>query len=401
MTRFSTIVRLVPLGSSSAMTLFPIVTKTISDIERCNIYVDAKCTDNYPLNVSLFKLFLADQKSLKPIVKHPCDPIRDLILFFNIVHIIKSVRNNWLNLKDCEKFFIFPKFTECKPHDYTYTENMPPNNLRVSINTSELAIDTSSFSNTLYPTICYSTFQDIRTLFNSDKCNLFKRAPRLTSKACWPSSLERQNVNLALRVFYESTSAGLLAYNLEKNIVDKTQTVEFLKLINDVWKMFNVNWVGKNICFNDEMSAPLCLNDSRLLFLKNFVSWLECWRALPTTKGKLSPQTFKSFIHTCKALPLLLELICTKYGFKYLLTSRIQNDALEHHFGLYRQMSGSQYHISYRQILESECRLQLSNILKLFQIRRESDTMERPTSLLEYLSTFFHSNDDEHALVLM
>ena len=323
-----------------------------------------------------------------PIVKHPCDPIRDLILFFDIVHIIKSVRNNWLNLKDYEKVFIFPKFIECKPHDYTYAENIPPNNLRVSINISKLGIDTSSFSNSVYPTICYSAFEDIRTLFNSDKYNLFKRAPKLTSKVCWPSSLERQNVKLALGVFNESTSAGLLAYNLEKNIVDKTQTVEFLKLINDVWKIFNVNWVGKNIRFNDEMSAPLCLNDSRLLFLKNFVSWLECWRALPTANGKLSPQTFKSFIHTCKALPLLLELICTKYGFKYLLTSRIQNDPLEHHFGLYRQMSGSQYQISYCQILESERRLQLSNILKLFLIKTQSDTIERPTSLLEYLSTF-------------
>ena len=90
---FSTIVRLIPLVSSSATTLFPIVTKTISDIESCNMYVDAICTDNYPLNVSLFKLFSADQKSLLPIVKHPCDPIRDLILFFDIVHIIKSVRN--------------------------------------------------------------------------------------------------------------------------------------------------------------------------------------------------------------------------------------------------------------------------------------------------------------------
>ena len=58
-------------------------------------------------------------------------------------------------------------------------------------------------------------------------------------------------------------------------------------------------------------------------------------------------------------------------------------------------MSGSQYHISYCQILESERRLQLSNILKLFQIKTQF--IEKPTSLLEYLSTFFHSNDDEHA----
>ena len=53
-TKFSTIVRLVPLGSSSAAALFPIVSKTISDIESCNLYVDAVCTDNYPLNVTCF-----------------------------------------------------------------------------------------------------------------------------------------------------------------------------------------------------------------------------------------------------------------------------------------------------------------------------------------------------------
>ena len=142
------------------------------------MYVDAICTDNYPLNVTLFKKFSADQKSLLPTVKHPCIPIRDLILFFDIVHIIKFVRNNWLNLKDYETVFIFPKFIECKPHDYTYAENIIPNNLRVSINISKLGIDTSSFSNSMYPTICYSAFEDIRTLFNSDKYNLFKRAPK-------------------------------------------------------------------------------------------------------------------------------------------------------------------------------------------------------------------------------
>ena len=84
MTKFSTIVRLVPLGSSSATGLFPIISKTISDIENCNIHVDAICTDNYPLNVSLFKLFSPNQKSLLPKVKHPCDPNREQIFFLTL-----------------------------------------------------------------------------------------------------------------------------------------------------------------------------------------------------------------------------------------------------------------------------------------------------------------------------
>ena len=63
---------LVPLGSSSAADLYPIITKTICDIESCDLFVEAICTDNYPLNVSLFKLFSLDGKVLQPQVVHPC-----------------------------------------------------------------------------------------------------------------------------------------------------------------------------------------------------------------------------------------------------------------------------------------------------------------------------------------
>ena len=214
----------------------------------------------------------------------------------------------------------------------------------------------------------------------------------MTSKACWPSSLERQNVNLALEIFHESTSVGLLALNIERESISKNQTVDFLKLINDIWKMFNVNWVGKGIRFNDDFSRPLSPNDSRILFLLNVVNWLDCWHNLLTVKGKLSPKTtFTSLKHTCNALPLLVDMLCIKYGFQYLLTSRIQNDPLEYHFGLYRQMSGSHYQISYSQILESEGRLQLSNILKLFDIKTKSDTIHKP-SLMEYLNTLSSGN---------
>ena len=73
-TKFSIIVKLVPLSSRSAAALFPIVIKTISDIESCNLYVGAVCTDNCPLNVSLYKLLSPNHKTLLPEVIHPCDP---------------------------------------------------------------------------------------------------------------------------------------------------------------------------------------------------------------------------------------------------------------------------------------------------------------------------------------
>ena len=209
----------------------------------------------------------------------------------------------------------------------------------------------------------------------------------MTSKACWPSHLERQNVKLALKVFNGSTAAGLSSFNHEYKTGGVNQTVEFLNLINTIWDIFNVNWVGKDIRFNNPNLAPLRSSDQRLSFLEKVVKWLDTWRAIPTSNGKLSLQTFTSFKHTCIALPLLVRRLTVECGFEYLLTSRIQNDPLEHHFGLYRQMSGSNYSMSYSQVLESERRLKLSNILKFFYIKQQTDTVS-----LKDLRTFSEDN---------
>ena len=56
-------------------------------------------------------------------------------------------------------------------------------------------------------------FQDIMLLYKNEQSSLIKQAHRLTSKACWPTMLERQNVNLALKIFDTSTYAALSIYN--------------------------------------------------------------------------------------------------------------------------------------------------------------------------------------------
>ena len=222
---YSTIVRLIPLGSSSADILFPIVKNIISDIEACNLYVEAICTDNYPLNVSLFKLFSDVQKYLQPIVTYPCHHTRSLILFFDIVHIIKSIRNNWLNLADYEKTFEFPSFNDCLDGCSNYEPSYK--GFCVSFPVKNLVVNTHVHPS-IYPKVCTATFDDLRMLFKSEISNILKRAPKLTSKACWPSRLESQNVNLALKIFHESTYCGLTSFKIEKNIIDNNQTVEFL-----------------------------------------------------------------------------------------------------------------------------------------------------------------------------
>ena len=175
MNKFSTIVRLVPLGSSSARELYPIVKNTICDIESCNLFVEAVCTDNYPFNVNLFKIFSHASGTLHPKVKHPCNPTRNLILFFDIVHIIKSIRNNWLNLKDYDRTFIFPKFEDCTQ---TLTNVIYPscNQLIISIPITNVNLNPIELTSSLYPSFSYAVFEDLRNMYKADKFSVIKRA---------------------------------------------------------------------------------------------------------------------------------------------------------------------------------------------------------------------------------
>ena len=300
------------------------------------------CTDNYPLNVSFFKLFSTDNKTLTPTVIHPNDPERKLFLIFDFVHIIKSIRNNWLNLKDYERAFAYPNPLIFPNFDDAHKLNI-------------------------------AQFQDVRLLYKNEQTSVFKQAHRLTAKACWPTNLERQSVNLALKIFDTSTLTALSIYNSKRTDFESRRTCEFLDIIIKVWKIFNVNTTHKHIRLNDELSKPLHYSDERLNFPRLIINWLARWRSREGKHGKLSPQTFTSFSHSCLALIEIVNHLTHNCGFDYVLTSRLQNDPIEHHFGLYRMMSGAQYHVTLTQILESERRIKLSSILKSFSKTQESD----------------------------
>ena len=273
---------------------------------------------------------------------HPNDPERKIFLLFDFVYIIKSIRNNWLNLNDYERTFVYPN-----------------------------PLIFPNFEDTLKLNI--AQFQDVRSLYKSEQTSIFKQAHRLTAKACWPSMLERQNVNLSLKIFDTSTLAALSIYNSKRTDSDSRRTCEFLHIIINVWKIFNVNTTHKHFRLNDQLSKPLRYNDERLNFLRLIINWLARWRSREGKHGKLSPQTFTSFSHSCLALIEIVNHLTLNCGFDYVLTSRLQNDPIEHHFGLYRMMSGAQYHITFTQILESERRIKLSSILKSFSKKQESD----------------------------
>ena len=150
-------------------------------------------------------------------------------------------------------------------------------------------------------------FQDIRSLYKSDQHSVIKLAPRLSAKACYPSNFERQNVNLALKVFDESTVGALRIFPISHPTIE-SNTADFVNLVLNIWKIFNFNVPKKDVRLKDEFSKILEFNDSRFPFLSRVVDWLERW-SRSDRKGKLSAQTFTSFKHSCLALPKIVNYL--------------------------------------------------------------------------------------------
>ena len=160
--------------------------------------------------------------------------------------------------------------------------------------------------------------------------------------------------------------------------------------------MCNIHSPGKDIRLRDPDLKVFQLEDDRFVFFSKFVSWLQDWRNFSCSgrAGKLSSQTFISLIHTCQVIPKIVNYL-TSYdcGFSYVLTGFLQNDSLEKHFGVYRFMSGCNYNISICQILESERRIKLPNILKLYRVQDS----KFETSLKEFVNTFSCEMEPDNA----
>ena len=83
------------------------------------------------------------------------------------MHILKCIRNNWINLKKIKRTFTFPGFND-------------------------------------YNEIFRASFAELEHVYEMEKSLTIKQAYRLSWKALYPHSIERQNVKLALPIFNES-----------------------------------------------------------------------------------------------------------------------------------------------------------------------------------------------------
>jgi hypothetical protein len=284
----------------------------------CGLKIISIISDNNRINRNMFQKFSANGNipfNLEGVPVH---------VFYDTVHIFKNIRNNWINLKDSEKTFIYPSFE----NDSVYR----------------------------------AKFSVIRNLYKKEVNLVVKKAPNLNYKTCYPTHFERQNVKLVANVFNEKTIAALNS--------DDIETVDFIKIILKWWTIVNIkNKLISTIKLNNDAKPFNNVGDERFEFLEKFLKWLEQWKQISYGQGFLTLDTYHALSHTTRSLISLIKFSLLSLNVNYVLTGKFQTDNLERTFGKYRNLSGSNYNVSVQQVMEAEHKIRLNKLLGIQSAR--------------------------------
>ena len=105
MSKNKDIVSLVPVAKMTGNYLFELITKVVINVTNAGFTVNSVISDNNVINRKAFML-LSKTNSLQSYFLNPVNNSRIYILF-DSVHILKCIRNNWLNVKSNDKTLVF------------------------------------------------------------------------------------------------------------------------------------------------------------------------------------------------------------------------------------------------------------------------------------------------------
>ena len=289
----------------------------ISSLSKAGFNVRGVVTDNHSSNVNAFSILQKAYSSstCEFYINYP-DNISKIYLFYDNVHLLKNIRNNLLNSRK----FVFPSFSH-------------------SIN-DDCIINVPAGS-------------DLHNIYDKDEKldgNL-RKAPKLGYKSLHPGD-NKQNVELALAIFHETTIAASRNYYPEREDISG-----FLDLISKWWTIVNS---GTRFCPN-KLGHAAINEDGKTIFLREFARYLKDWSS--NSFICLSKQPSDAMVRTLNAQASLIEdLLCE--GYDFVVPRRLQSDPLEKRFSRYRQMGGGRFLVSLREVLTSERILAVNSLLK-------------------------------------
>ncbi|KAH7974758.1 hypothetical protein HPB49_019200 [Dermacentor silvarum] len=269
--KFKEVAHIVPVHRVEAEFLQKTLKDVICGLEKIGYRVMCIVSNNNSVNRKAMSLFESPPCN-RIVYQHPSDPSRPLFFVIDPVHILKCIRNNWINQKNDQICFYFPDIQGDAPE----SERMQ---------TADL---------------------------HSKECDqLLKYGYGLSRKALYPSSLERQDVKLALQIFNDYLPEALRALGAKHNLFSFEATATFVEIILKWWKIVNVKTPWKGERLRDHFQQPVLSidNDPKIDFLHMFLKWLDEWKNKGFDNGTLTKETHAALEHTTYALVELARQI--------------------------------------------------------------------------------------------
>jgi len=163
---------------------------------------------------------------------------------------------------------------------------------------------------------------------------------KLTKEHLTCEGPQRQRVKLATQIFSHTTATALRYYKPIENIQLLDHTAHFIELMNNWFDFANVAHAqDKSTPFKSPYGVFLKEQDTLLDEVYNTINAMRC-------KGKSSLQIFqKGILMYINGTKYLLKIL-REHGLQYLLTSKINQDALENLFSQLRSRGGLNDHPS-------------------------------------------------------
>ena len=166
MSKYKDVVKLIPVKSNTVEFLYNAIMEVLTDLQEIGYKICCITGDNSKVNRGCFLKLLSESKDKNYFIL-PGKDIRTYIMF-DAPHMIKCVRNNWLNVKNSSKTLEMPNF-----YDQTKKDN--------------------------------ASFKLLRDIYNSQIGMIVKTGYTYNYETMYPKCIERQKVNLALNVLMKSS----------------------------------------------------------------------------------------------------------------------------------------------------------------------------------------------------
>ncbi|KAK3920713.1 Transposable element P transposase [Frankliniella fusca] len=308
-------------GNASDSELTKLVLEAVILLERSGLLVDGVVTDGATWNRSMWAKFGISKETFS--AQHPCDPDRKLYFISDFPHMMKCMRNCL-----CSKKII-------------QTQNGD-----VQLRHWEAVLEAESVH----------------------KLGL-RECHKLTKDHLHPDAWQKMNVAMAWQFWSASVAAAMERYRFQgvDKLDDCQASIEMCQLINNLADAMNSN----------RPDNALRLGSTHFKAIEEFLNYfinLKKWAddklmkklqdaektrvALLRKKGIstrekvtkyqedfiFSDSTDFGLIVSLKATLELAEFLVKKCGYAYLMTARLNQDALERFFGLVRQSCGGNTH---------------------------------------------------------